>query len=97
MPVVDTTGGSWASCPDVTCCGCIPGRTAIRDDIVDGVLRRTLWIDPLSVEVDVVDGVVSPVELESRSLARLLVELAEEVAGVVDVVDRLTWEQDDPA
>lgn len=68
----------------------------IRADIVDGVLVRTLWIDPLSVEVDVVDGVVTVTgKVESRSVARLLVELAGEVAGVVEVADRLTWERDD--
>jgi CBS domain-containing protein len=68
----------------------------IRSDIVDNVLRRTLWIDPLTVQVDVVDGVVSLVgRLESRSVAGLVVDLVKEVAGVVDVMDRLTWEQDD--
>lgn len=68
----------------------------IRVDIVDNVLRRTLWIDPLTVEVDVNDGVVTLTgEVESRSLAALAVKLAAEVAGVVEVIDRLTWTQDD--
>ncbi|MEV4536677.1 CBS domain-containing protein [Asanoa sp. NPDC049518] len=68
----------------------------IRVDIVDNVLRRDLCVDPLSVEVDVIDGVVTETgKLESRSVARLAVALTREVAGVVDVVDRLTWEHDD--
>ena len=68
----------------------------IRAEIIDNVLLRTLWIDPLTVEVDVVDGVVSLTgRLESRSLAGLVTDLVAEVAGVVEVIDRLTWEQDD--
>ncbi|MEV4624234.1 CBS domain-containing protein [Asanoa sp. NPDC049573] len=70
--------------------------TDIRAEIVDNVLVRTLWIDPVSVEVDVVDGVVAlGGRVETRSLAGLAVEMAAEVAGVVEVIDRLTWEQDD--
>lgn len=68
----------------------------IRADIVENVLRQGLWIDPFSVDVDVTDGIVTEAgKLESRSVARLAVALTREVAGVVDVVDRLTWEQDD--
>lgn len=68
----------------------------IRTEIVDYVLLRTLWIDPAAVEVDVVDGVVSLTgRVESRSLAGLVVSLVSKVAGVVEVVDRLTWDQDD--
>lgn len=68
----------------------------IRADVIDNVLLRTLWIDPLTVEVDVVDGVVVVTgKVESRSLAGLVVYLVAEVAGVVEVIDRLTWELDD--
>jgi CBS-domain-containing membrane protein len=68
----------------------------IRADIVDDVLRRTLWIDPLTIQVDVVDGAVSVAgKVESWSLGVLVVKLVAEVAGVVEVVDRLTWDQDD--
>jgi CBS domain-containing protein len=92
MPVVDDDGClvGIVSRRDLLRMHTRPDRD-VRDDIVDGVLVRTLWIDPLSVEVDVVDGVATVTgKLESRSLARLLVELAGEVAGVVEVVDRLT-------
>ncbi|MEV4536486.1 CBS domain-containing protein [Asanoa sp. NPDC049518] len=68
----------------------------IRADIVENVLRRGLCVDPLRVQVDVADGVVTETgKLESRSVASLTVALTREVAGVVDVVDRLTWDQDD--
>lgn len=66
----------------------------IHDD-VDDVLR-TLWIDPRTLQVDVVDGVVTMVgAVESRSLAGIVVGHVSKVAGVAEVVDRLTWEQDD--
>ncbi|MER7456009.1 CBS domain-containing protein [Micromonospora sp. NPDC126480] len=68
----------------------------LRTEIIDGVLRRELWIDPASVEVDVADGVVTLTgTVESRSLAGLVVERVAEVAGVVEVVDRLGWRHDD--
>ncbi|MFY1671447.1 CBS domain-containing protein [Plantactinospora sp. WMMB334] len=69
---------------------------AIRAEIVDDVLRRSLWVDPLAVQVDVVDGAVTLTgTVESRSLAGLVVTFVTEVAGVVEVVDRLRWEHDD--
>ncbi|GAA1860646.1 CBS domain-containing protein [Asanoa iriomotensis] len=72
------------------------GDADIRAEIVDGVLLRTLWIDPVVVEVDVADGVVTLTgRVQSRSLARLLVDLSGTVAGVVEVVDRLAWDHDD--
>ncbi|HET6533124.1 MAG TPA: CBS domain-containing protein [Actinoplanes sp.] len=70
--------------------------TDIRDDVIDTVLRRTLWIDPLTVQVDVAHGTVTLTgRVESRSVARLIVELTEEVAGVVAVVDKVSWGFDD--
>lgn len=68
----------------------------LRDDIVDNVLRRALWIDPRTVQVDVVNGVVTlGGRVEGRSTAGLVVRLTGDVPGVVDVVDRLGWEYDD--
>ncbi|MDG4797571.1 CBS domain-containing protein [Micromonospora sp. WMMD1082] len=67
----------------------------IRADIVENVLRG-LWVDPSAVEVGVVDGVVTlSGTVESRSLAGIVADHAAKLAGVVDVVDRLTWERDD--
>ncbi|MCA2219310.1 CBS domain-containing protein [Jidongwangia harbinensis] len=69
---------------------------AIREDIVEYVLRRALWIDPVCVEVDVVDGrVMLAGRLERRSTAGLAVRLTAEVPGVVAVTDRLAWDYDD--
>lgn len=68
----------------------------IRDEIVDGIIKRTLWIDPISVEVDVMDGKVAlRGRLDRRSTATLLVRLVTAVPGVIDVSDELRWEYDD--
>jgi CBS domain-containing protein len=68
----------------------------IRTDVADMVLRRTLWIDPAAVQIDVERGTVTlSGRLDHRSLARLAVELTGEVAGVVAVIDNLSWEFDD--
>lgn len=70
--------------------------TQIRDDIVDGIVKRTLWIDPVSVEVDVVDGRAAlRGRLDRRSTATLLVRLVATVPGVIEVSDELRWEYDD--
>jgi CBS domain-containing protein len=69
---------------------------AIRADVIDGVLVHSLYVDPATVDVRVVDGVVAlDGTVETRSLARLAVKLAAGVPGVVQVVDRLHWEMDD--
>jgi CBS domain-containing protein len=68
----------------------------IHDEIVDDVLRRTLWIDPITVQVDVVDGVVTVSgRVGRRSTAALVVRLTADVSGAVTVIDRLTWDYDD--
>jgi len=69
---------------------------AIRADIVDDVLRRTLWLDPATVHVSVREGVVRLTgTTERRSTAGLLARLASDVAGVADVLDEIDWEFDD--
>jgi CBS-domain-containing membrane protein len=68
----------------------------IRDDIVENVLRRALWIDPVSVEIDVVDGkVMAGGRVERKSTAGLILRLVADVPGVVTVIDRLAWDYDD--
>ncbi|WP_410535214.1 CBS domain-containing protein [Streptomyces sp. KL2] len=70
----------------------------IRGDIVDGVLKHTLWVDPSQVDVDVDDGVVElRGRVDRRTTAAFAVRLAEQVPGVVRVVDRLAWEEDGTA
>jgi CBS domain-containing protein len=68
----------------------------IRHDVVDGVLRRVLWLEPGLVRVEVTGGVVKLIgQLDRRSTAMLAVRLAQGVAGVVDVVDELGFDFDD--
>jgi CBS domain-containing protein len=63
----------------------------IRTEIVDEVLRRTLWIEPGRITVRVEDGVVT---LEGRvdtpTDAELLPRFVERVPGVVSVESRVT-------
>ncbi len=71
-------------------------HTAIRDDVVEQVLRRALWIDPGRVRVDVHDGVVTLTgTVDRRTTAAVAARLAGHVPGVTAVVDRLRFEVDD--
>jgi CBS domain-containing protein len=70
----------------------------IRDEVVDDVLRRVLQLDPVAVEVDVVDGVVTlRGRVDRHTTAAIAVRLASAVRGVVEVRDELYWEFDDIA
>jgi CBS domain-containing protein len=69
---------------------------SIRQELVDDVIARALFLDPKAVKVEVSNGLVKLTgELESRSLARLLVDMSERVEGVVGVDGNLTWRLDD--
>jgi CBS domain-containing protein len=69
---------------------------SIRKDIADEVLRKTLFIDPKTVEVDVTDGLVRlGGQLETKSLANLVVRMVERVEGTVGVDSKLTYRFDD--
>ena len=64
----------------------------VREDVV----RRTLWIDPDTVNVTVHDGVVRlDGQLERRSLIPVLERLVSAVEGVVGVDDHLSYVVDD--
>jgi CBS-domain-containing membrane protein len=68
----------------------------IRREVRDEVFQRVLWIDPDDVAVEVSDGLVTlEGVLERRSLIPIAVRLVHGVDGVVDVVDRLTYEAND--
>ena len=68
----------------------------IEDEIREDLLRRVLFVDPESVEVSVINGVVTLVgTIGTRTEARLVEELARRLDGVVDVVNNLTWRLDD--
>ena len=69
---------------------------AIHREIVDEVLLRALWIDPTTVLVKVDDGVVTLAgQVERESLVPMMVHLTRTVPGVVDVVNRLSFQVPD--
>lgn len=69
---------------------------SIRRDVVDEVIRKDLFIDPKSVHVEVLNGLVRlSGELESKSLCSLLVRMAERIEGTVGVESRLSYRLDD--
>jgi osmotically-inducible protein OsmY len=69
---------------------------AIRDEIVDDVFHRVLWIVPAEGSVEVRDGVVTLAgELEQKGLVEVAVRLARGVDGVVSVVNRLRYRIDE--
>ncbi len=70
----------------------------LRHEVVEDVLRRMLWIDPLTVEVDVIDGVVIlNGHVDRRSVAQIAVNVTKSVPGVIRVVDQILWSRDDVA
>jgi CBS domain-containing protein len=63
----------------------------IAEEIESEVLRRTLWLEPGQVTVDVSDGVVGLTgQVETRTDAELLPLFVRRVPGVIDVKADLT-------
>ncbi|MET8507226.1 CBS domain-containing protein [Streptomyces sp. NPDC004787] len=70
--------------------------TEIRRRIREDVLTDAMDLPGDAVDVHVLDGVVTLAgRVRRRSQAQMLVELAERVDGVVAVVDRLSFHEDD--
>ncbi|MEU0220575.1 CBS domain-containing protein [Streptomyces sp. NPDC006265] len=68
----------------------------IRDEVIDEVLVRVLWLMPRSIHVAVTDGVVTLAgRLERRSETEIAVAMTGQIDGVVAVVGELTWRLDD--
>ncbi|MFF5158173.1 CBS domain-containing protein [Streptomyces sp. NPDC000348] len=68
----------------------------IREEVIHEVLERGLWLVPGSVDVTVVEGVVTlRGRTERRSEAETAVSMTRRIDGVVDVVDGLTHQFDD--
>ncbi|GLX02354.1 CBS domain-containing protein [Microtetraspora sp. NBRC 16547] len=64
----------------------------VRDEIVEGAL----WTDTSGVHVLVANGVVTlGGQMRRHSDARILVRMAERVNGVMEVIDKLGWVEDD--
>ncbi|HUY73951.1 MAG TPA: CBS domain-containing protein [Candidatus Dormibacteraeota bacterium] len=69
---------------------------SIRRDIIEEVLKKSLSIEPRAVRVDVFNGLVRLTgEVESKSLATLVVRMVERVEGTVAVDSKLTSRLDD--
>ncbi|GAA2655243.1 CBS domain-containing protein [Streptomyces vastus] len=68
----------------------------IRDQVVEEVLVRTLWLAPRSIDVSVVEGVVTlSGHMERKSETKIAVSMTQQIDGVVAVVDQLTYRFDD--
>jgi CBS-domain-containing membrane protein len=68
----------------------------ISREVRQQVLMLAMWMNPDTVAIDVRGGVVTLTgQLERRSLIPITVSLVRGLDGVVDVVDRLSFELDD--
>ncbi|UGQ12599.1 CBS domain-containing protein [Yinghuangia sp. ASG 101] len=97
LPVVDETGqlrGIVSRCDLLRVF--LRSDARIRAEIRDDVLRKDLWVDPASIDVEVTDGVVTLTgRLENKTLTGILIGMVRGVDGVVQVHDRLTYAVDD--
>ena len=68
----------------------------IRDEIVDEVIQRTMWIDSTTIDVEVTHGVaLLRGQVERSSEKQIMGALTRRVDGVVGVIDELTFRTDD--
>ncbi|WP_432839565.1 CBS domain-containing protein [Dactylosporangium sp. CA-092794] len=68
----------------------------IRFDVIDGVLGRVLWLDPMDVAVSVSSGHVTLIgKVDRRSTAEIAARLVRGLDGVVGLTDELEWGFDD--
>ena len=68
----------------------------IEDEIREDLLRRVLFVDPDDLDVRVRNGVATFTgEIGTSTEARLLVELARHLDGVMRVESEVTWRVDD--
>jgi CBS domain-containing protein len=68
----------------------------IRREVIDEVLVRALWVPPLSIDVSVVEGVVTlSGHMERKSETEIAVSMTRQIDGVVAVVGKLTFRLDD--
>jgi CBS domain-containing protein len=68
----------------------------IRDEVIEEVMVRTLRLPPMTVDVYVVEGVVTLTgQLERKSETEIAVSMTRQIDGVVAVIDQLTSRFDD--
>jgi CBS domain-containing protein len=97
LPVVDASGVllGIVSRADVLR-GYLRPDAEIRWEVAEEVLRRGMWLMPEQVQVTVNQGIVTLTgHVERSSLAHITIQLVRATAGVVDVVDKLTFRADD--
>lgn len=77
-------------------------RAFIRSDdelareIREDVIERKLWLDPASIDVDVHDGEVElSGRVETKADAELIPGFVEQVPGVMRVLSKLSWYEDE--
>ncbi|WP_327322618.1 CBS domain-containing protein [Streptomyces sp. NBC_01210] len=71
---------------------------AIQEEILEDVVTHTLGLPPSALTVEVADGRVTLSGTVARkSLIPITLRLCESVDGVVDVIERLTYDMDDSA
>ncbi|WP_137991136.1 CBS domain-containing protein [Streptomyces vilmorinianum] len=69
---------------------------AIQEEIVEDVVTQTLGLSPSALSVEVTDGRVTlSGTVRRRSLVPVILRLCNSVDGVVGVVDRLQYEDED--
>jgi CBS domain-containing protein len=69
---------------------------AIQEEILEDVVVRALGLPPSALTIEVTEGRVTlSGTVERKSLVPIIVRLCEGVDGVVDVVNRLSFERDD--
>ncbi|GAA3047336.1 CBS domain-containing protein [Streptomyces glomeratus] len=68
----------------------------IRGEVIEEVLTRTLRLPPRTIDVFVVEGVVTLTgRLERKSETEIAVSMTRQIDGVVTVIDQLTCRYDD--
>jgi CBS domain-containing protein len=68
----------------------------IREDVVEGLIVKTLWMDPTSIDVHVAGGVVElSGQVDRKSDIPVLTNMVGGLDGVVGVVVRLHYRYDD--
>ncbi|WP_128375676.1 CBS domain-containing protein [Streptomyces cavernae] len=68
----------------------------IRNEVIDEVLGRALWLSPRVIDVSVADGVVTlSGQMERKSETEIAASMTRQMDGVVGVVSELTYRLDD--
>ena len=67
----------------------------IEQEIREDVIRRTLWIEPDMIEIEVHSGEVRLAgQVETKADAELIPTFVQRVPGVVSVLSKLRWQSE---